>query len=98
MVYEVALSLGRLVRTYPHQLHPLEWDAIYDIMTCIQDHMTNVVKATGHAYPSQPNNLEQSMRELFATIEQLYEGGTNIGTAESFFSLVEANISSMPVS
>ena len=67
-------------------------------MTCIQDHLTNVVKATGHAYPAQPNSLEQSMRELYFTIEQLYEDGKNIGTAEKFFSLVEANISLMPVS
>lgn len=37
------------------------------------------------------------MRELFASIEQLYEDGTNIGTSERFFALVEANISTMPV-
>ena len=96
VVYEVALSLGRLVRTHPHQLHPLEWDAIYDIMNCIQEHMTSVLMATGHAHP-QPNSLEQSMREMFATIEQLYEDGINIGTSERFFALVERNVASMPV-
>ena len=95
VVYEVALSLSRLVRTHPHKLHPLEWDGIYDIMNCMQDHMTQVQAVSGHAHPS--NSLEQSMRELFATIEQLYEEGTNIGTSERFFNLVEANITSMPV-
>ena len=97
VVYEVALSLSRLVRTYPLELHPLEWDAIYDIMNCIQGHMTQIQAASGHAHLLPSSSLEQCMRELFSTIEQLYEEGTNIGTSEQFFNLVEANIASMPV-
>lgn len=96
VVYEVALSLSRLVRTHPQELHPLEWDAIYDIMNCIQSHMTQIQAVSGHTHPS--NSLEQCMGELFAAIERLYEEGANIGTSEQFFSLVEANIASMPVS
>ena len=97
VVYEVALSLCRLVRTQSQQLHPLEWDAIYDIMNCIQDHMTQVLAATGHTHPLPSNRLEDTMRELFGTIEQLYEDGTNIGASERFFALVESNMASMPV-
>ena len=85
------------MRTHPHQLHPLEWDAIYDIMNCIQDHMTHMHSVAGHAHSSQPNSLEETMGELFAAIERLYEESTNIGSSERFFALVEANISSMPV-
>ena len=96
VVYEVALSLSRLVRTHPLELHPLEWDAIYDIMNCIQGHMTQIHATSGHTHlPS--NSLEQCMGELFSAIEQLYEEGTNIGSSEQFFNLVEASIASMPV-
>ena len=96
-MYEVALSLSRLVRTHPQELHPLEWDAIYDIMNSIQGHMTQVQAASGHTHLLPSNSLEQCVRELFSTIEQLYEEGNNIGTSERFFNLVEANIAYMPV-
>ena len=39
VVYEVALSLSRLVRKYALQLHPLEWELAYDIMEAIQLHI-----------------------------------------------------------
>ncbi len=39
VVYEVALSLSRLVRRFSAQLHPLEWELAYDIMEAIQLHI-----------------------------------------------------------
>ena len=36
VVYEAALSLGRLVRCYSAELHPLEWDLIYAALEAMQ--------------------------------------------------------------
>ena len=38
VVYEVVLSLLRLVRKYAHSLHCAEWDVIYSILSNVQRH------------------------------------------------------------
>jgi len=90
VVYEVSLSLLRLMRAHPHRLHPLEWDAIYDTLDAVLGHMSLI--------PGSAGNLVQCIRDIFRHIEKLYDGGANIGSPELFFGLVEKNIDYMPVS
>ena len=44
------------------------------------------------------NNLAQCLKELFSCIEELYEGGHNIGEAEKLFTLLEMSMDTLPVS
>lgn len=39
VVYEVALSLHRLVRRYSEQLSHLEWEMVYAILRATQQHL-----------------------------------------------------------
>ncbi len=96
VVYEVSLSLLRLVRAHAHQLCPLEWEAVYDTVAAIQDHVTCLegVEPEGAAR----SNLGQCLKELFLVLEQMYQGGANIGPPELFFKLVEDSLNAMPVS
>ncbi len=96
VVYEVSLSLLRLVRAHAHQLRPLEWEAVYDTVAAVQGHVTHLEGAEpGGAARS---NLGQCLRELFLVLEQLYQTGANIGPPELFFKLVEESLNTMPVS
>ncbi len=96
MVYEISLSLLRLVRAHVHKLHPLEWEAVYDIIAAVQSHVTQLegVEPGG----ASRSSLGQCLRELFVILEQLYEGGANIGPPDLFFRLVEESLDTMPVS
>lgn len=100
VVYEVALSLSRLIRTHSEHLHQTEWECIYDIMLAIQEHMIQQQKAAGSETQQalSSNNLGQCLREMFLTIETLYERGVNIGAPEKFFELVEGSINTISVS
>lgn len=44
VVYEVALSVSRLVRKHAPLLHPLEWDLIYSSLAAIQDHLDQLLQ------------------------------------------------------
>ena len=99
VVFEVALSIRRLVRTYSQAFHPLEWDLIYDIMGVVQRHL-NLLKVRTGENPALPSsNLGQCLRDLFVAVEELYAGGSglSIGEPERFFALVEENMDTMPV-
>ena len=99
VIFEVALSLNRLIRTYSIHLQPLEWDAIYDIMAAIQNHIKLLRHKTGENLLLPSSNLGQCLRDLFVAVEDLYKNGSgiSIGEPEKFFNLVEENIDTMPV-
>ena len=46
VVYEIVLSLQRLIRKYAHSLHCAEWDVIYAILGNVQDHAIRVHDAS----------------------------------------------------
>ena len=99
VVFEVTLSLNRLIRTYPQALHPVEWDCIYDIMAAIQHHLRLLAsqrKGEGRS-PQPPGNLGQCLRDLFVGVEELLASGVSVGEQEKFFDLVEENMDTMPV-
>ena len=55
-------------------------------------------QATGeHVGLSSGNQLVSCVRELFLSIEELYEGGVVIGTPEKFFGLLEQSLDTLPV-
>ncbi len=99
-MFEAALSLRRLVRTYGHKLNLLEWDSIYDIMEGIQAHLRLLKERTGQAILSPKNTLGQCQLDLFMAIEDCYDGGrgSSIGEPDKFFDLVEDNFDYLPVS
>ena len=97
VVFEVCLSLSRLVRTHARRLAPLEWSAIFAIMEGVQRHLAEVSRVKGEPADGPSNALGQSLRDLFLVVEELYEGGTHIGAPEKFFALVEDSMYSMPV-
>jgi len=99
VVFEAALSLRRLVRTYGRQLNLLEWDAIYDIMWGTQDHLHMIKDLTGQDIMSPKNALGQCQLDLFLAIEDCYDGGrgSSIGEPDKFFDLVEDNFDVLPV-
>ena len=43
VVYEIVLSLLRLIRTYAHSLHSAEWDMIYSILGVVQLHAARLL-------------------------------------------------------
>ena len=47
---------------------------------------------------SSKSNLGHCLKDLFMTVEQLYECGANIGSPDLFFGLVERSLDTMPVS
>ena len=100
VVFEAALSVLRLVRTYARDLNQLEWDSIYDIMEGIQDHLRLLKDKTGQDILPPKNTLGQCQRDLFLAIEDCYDGGRgiNIGEPDKFFDLVEGNVDALPVS
>ena len=106
VVFEVALSLSRLIRTYSSSLHPLEWDSIYDIMAVVQRHLTLLQQKAGEetSHPKETSlpthNLGQCLRDLYVAVEELYASGSglSIGEPGRFFALVEENMDTMPVS
>ncbi len=98
VVFEVTLSLHRLIRAYPQDLHPIEWDCIYDIMAAIQDHLRLLGQRKGEGTVAlRPGNLGQCLRELFVGVEELLASGVSVGEQERFFDLVEENMDTMPV-
>lgn len=99
VVFEAALSLRRLVRTYARDLHLLEWESIYDIMGGIQAHLHLLKQRTGEDILSPKSTLGQCQRDLFLAIEECYDGGKgiSIGEPDKFFDLVEENIDALPV-
>ena len=42
VIYEITLSMLRLVRTHSHSLQSMEWDLVYDIISNIKDHVKNL--------------------------------------------------------
>ena len=47
MVYEVALSVLRLVRHYAHSLEQREWEAVHRILRATQHHLTEAQQVQG---------------------------------------------------
>ena len=50
VLYEIALSMQRLVRKYAHSLETMEWDSIYAILEAVQSH-------AHHHFTAQPNHV-----------------------------------------
>ena len=44
VVYEVCLSLRRMVQKHSAQLHLLEWELVYDTVVAIQQHMVQLAQ------------------------------------------------------
>ena len=99
VVFEVVLSIHRLVRAYSQDLNLLEWESIYDTMAAIQTHLCLLKEMAGANHDSPRNTLVQCLKDLFMTIEECYAGGQgiSIGEPEKFFNLVEESIDTLPV-
>ena len=50
VLYEIALSMQRLVRKYAHSLETMDWDSIYVILEAVQSH-------AHHHFTDQPNHV-----------------------------------------
>eukprot|EP00731_Ephydatia_muelleri_P029426 Em0020g1070a len=83
VVYEVALSISRLVRKYHIQLNTLEWDHIYASMEAIYSH------ALLQSGDLEQNSLIHCIGDLVSNIENLYNASSPIGSSEHFFGFME---------
>ena len=92
VVYEVALSISRLVRKYHIQLNTLEWDHIYASMEAIYSH------ALLQSGDSEQNSLIHCIGDLVSNIENLYNASSPIGSSEHFFGFMELCKEALPVS
>ena len=64
----------------------------------LQLHLSRLQQALVEPAAVPSSSLGQCLRELFASIEEAYEGGQSIGDAERFFSLLEGSTELLPVS
>ena len=60
--------------------------------------MSQLQQASGQPASLPSNSLSQCLRELFTTIEEVYESGQSIGDAGKFFGLLEGSTELLPVS
>ena len=56
------------------------------------------LQATAEPVGMPSNSMLLCLQHLLTHIEEVYEEGGTIGTAEKFFALVENNVEAMPVS
>jgi tuberous sclerosis protein 2 len=94
VVYEVALSVLRLVRHYSPRLGPREWESLHHILHATHRHLS----LQGVRETSSAGQLSATLQAIFSSVEQHWEGGRgSIGPAHLFFQLLEEARPSLPV-
>jgi tuberous sclerosis protein 2 len=92
VIYEVTLSVLRLVRHYSSRLGPREWEMIFHILHATQRHLSQ------QAEPSSAAQLQSTLQDIFSSVEQFWEDGENsIGPAHLFFQLLDEVRATLPV-
>ncbi|XP_064629998.1 tuberin-like isoform X3 [Lineus longissimus] len=82
VVYEVVLSIQRLVKKYGTDIQFIQWQIILDIIETLLSHF--------EACPTeQTATVQQIFHEILTTLEQLYENGVFNGDHERLFTVVE---------
>jgi tuberous sclerosis protein 2 len=96
VVYEVALSVLRLVRHYAPHLETREWAAMHRILRATHHHLTEAQQALRDSAPAA--QLQATLQDTYSCIEQYWEGGVHsIGPAHLFFQLLDDIRESLPV-
>ena len=109
VVYEVSLSIARLVRKYGHGLSLIEWDHVIGILMVVSDHIEVsgalfrislhfkfILQAKRDNLPPD-NMLVGSFSDTIATIENYHHTSEFNGSLEMFFALVEKCLPYRPV-
>lgn len=93
VIYEVILSLKRLILKYYLTLQSMEWDIIYDILLNIKQHVKSLKQQHNHV-------VIEALHDLFKLSADCHSEHTpqsNINS-DRFFSVVERDTSIHPIS
>lgn len=90
VVYEITLSIQRLVNKYGVDLQDPAWDIVLSILSAITRHVED-------KEPESVGAILSKLHETLCTIEQLIELGQFNGSVRKVFSLIEMSSSVRPV-
>lgn len=91
VVYEITISIHRLVNKFGLELQDPAWDVVLSILEAITHYVEN-------KDASALGSVVTKLHETLCTIEQLIELGQFNGNVRKVFSLIEMSSSVRPVS